>query len=257
MFFYFGKLAVLIFGPLGTVLILLLAALLLYRRPRLGRVILACGIVILWALSTDVVSQSLLRGLEYRVPGYTLENAPQEPVIIVLGGFMRSPSPAHKRGEFTEAGDRLMQGFRLYRAGKAPLILVSGGQVPMFGKSIMTESEAARSILEEWGVPESAILIETRSKNTAENARFSCELLAGRGIHRALLVTSASHMPRAAGVFRKAGLEVSPAPTDYLTGWPQPDLAFRLLPGPDALNNSAVALREYAGLLVYRLRGWA
>jgi uncharacterized SAM-binding protein YcdF (DUF218 family) len=178
-------------------------------------------------------------------------------VVIVLGGFMRTANAAHPRGEFNDAADRLMQAFRLYKAGKAPLILVSGGDVPMFGKGIQTESESARSILEEWGVPESAILVETRSKDTEENAFFSRELLAQRGIHRALLVTSASHMPRAFATFRKLGLDVLPSPADYSTGWPAGDLPFQFLPGPDALNDSARALREYVGLLVYRIRGWA
>ena len=64
-------------------------------------------------------------------------------------------------------------------------------------------------------------------------------------------------MPRAIAAFRKAGLEVSPSPTDYRTGWPEPDLPFRLLPDTEALHNSTDALREYIGLFVYRLRGWA
>ena len=123
---------------------------------------------------------------------------------------MRAPNATHKRGDFSDAMDRLLHGFRLYRAGKAPLILISGGHVPMFGMGTQTEAEAARSVLEEWGVPESAILVDTRSKNTVENGTFSRDLLASRGIHRALLVTSALHMPRAVAAFRKAGLEVEP-----------------------------------------------
>jgi uncharacterized SAM-binding protein YcdF (DUF218 family) len=257
MIFYFGKLAALVFGPLGLTLILLLIALWFYRGRAIGRWTLAFAFLILWSLSTRFISQSLLRGLENQIPGYTVETAPQAPVVIVLGGFMRTANAAHPRGEFNDAADRLMQAFRLYKAGKAPLILVSGGDVPMFGKGIQTESESARSILEEWGVPESAILVETRSKDTEENAFFSRELLAQRGIHRALLVTSASHMPRAFATFRKLGLDVLPSPADYSTGWPAGDLPFQFLPGPDALNDSARALREYVGLLVYRIRGWA
>ena len=76
MFFYFGKVATNLFGPLGVVILLLIAALLLYRRPRLGRSILAAAILILWAFSTHIVSQALLRGLETQVPGYSLERRP-------------------------------------------------------------------------------------------------------------------------------------------------------------------------------------
>jgi uncharacterized SAM-binding protein YcdF (DUF218 family) len=250
MIFYFGKIAGNLFGPLGLAIILIVTALFLIRKARVARILAIAGVAILWLFSTRLVSQALLGGLESRIPGFTVETAPQEPVVIVLGGFMRAPGGSRKHGELSEAGDRLLQAFRLYRAGKAPLILVSGGAVPMLGNSSETESEAARTILLEWGVPDAAILIEKRSKNTEENARFSCEMLASRGIKRALLVTSA------VGAFRKAGLEVSPSPTNYLTGWPQPDLPFRILPDTGALNDSTVALHEYIGLLIYRLRGW-
>src|SRR5260370_7247985 len=104
----------------------------------------------------------------------------------------------------------------------------------MWGAGIETEAEAARSVLEDWGVPESAILVETRSKNTAENGSFSRDLLASRGIHRALLVTSAYHMPRAVAAFRKAGLEVTPPPTHYMTACPHPPLPSRVLPAAQA-----------------------
>lgn len=256
MFFYFGKIAVLLFGPLGIAIILLLAALVLYRGSRWGRLILAGGILILWLFSTQLVSQAMLRGLEGQERVYSPDSAPREPAIIVLGGFLRPPTTIHKEGELTGGGDRLVEAFRLYHAGKAPLILVSGGDVPMFGKGAMTESEAARILLEEWGVPDSAILVESHSKNTVENARFSHDLLAARGIHTVLLVTSAYHMPRAAGVFRKTGLEVIPVAADHQTGWPEPDIPFRVLPETGALSDSATAFKEYIGLFVYRLRGW-
>jgi uncharacterized SAM-binding protein YcdF (DUF218 family) len=126
----------------------------------------------------------------------------------------------------------------------------------MLGKGSETEADAARTILLEWGVPDAAILVEKQSKSTMENARFSRDMLAVRGIKRALLVTSAAHMPRAVGVFRKAGLEVSPSPADFLTGWAQPDLPFRILPDPEALNQSNIALHEYVGSAIYRIRGW-
>src|SRR5581483_106464 len=239
MFFYFGKIADLIFGPVGIVLILMLAALIFYRRPRLGRILLACGIVGLWGLSASLTSDPLIRGLEYKLPGVTIENAPVEPVIIILGGFLNVPTKSRPHPAFMHAADRLVHGFRLYKAGKAPLILVSSGVVPMLGVGTQTESEAARTMLEEWGVPESAILVETRSASTHENAVFSAQMLAARGIHDALLVTSASHMPRAYACFRRAGLNVVAAPCDYLTGWAPPDAPFRILPTADNLKDSA------------------
>ena len=242
--------------PSGIVVVLLLVTLALFRRPRLARILLIVSVALLWVFSTRMFSEWTLRGLEDRIPSYTVDAAPQEPVIIVLGGFLRAPNELHKFPELDHAGDRLLHGFRLYHAGKAPLILITSGDIPAFGKGSETESEAARSVLELWGVPESAILVETRSRTTRENAVFTRDLLAARGIHRGLLVTSAAHMPRAAGCFRKIGFEVSPSAADYQTGWPERDLIFRIIPDPDGMYDTAGAFHEYFGLWAYRLRGW-
>jgi uncharacterized SAM-binding protein YcdF (DUF218 family) len=113
------------------------------------------------------------------------------------------------------------------------------------------------ALMQEWGVPAEAILVEDRSLNTRENALFSFELLRARQIRRILLVTSATHMPRAAAVFRKAGFEVIPAPADFVTGWTSLDLPLDWWPGADALEKSDQAIKEWLGLWIYRLRGWA
>ena len=256
MLFYLGKLAGYFAGPLGLAVILAIVAIFLWRRTRVARILLITGVAILRLFSSRIVSQALLLNLESQITGFTVENAPPQPVIIVLGGFLRSPSATRPRGELTEAGDRLITALRLFRAGKAPLILISGGDVPGLGTSAQTEAEAARVLLLDFGVPDNAILVEKQSKSTAENAAFSRDMLAPRGIKRALLVTSAAHMPRAVGVFRKVGIDVSPVPADFLTGWPQPDWPFQILPDPSALNDSQIALHEYVGLLMYRIRGW-
>ena len=112
-------------------------------------------------------------------------------------------------------------------------------------------------LLEEWGIPAAAIEVEEASINTRENALFSYRLLSARGIRKIVLVTSAMHMPRAAGAFRKAGFEVIPAPADFRTGWGAPNPVFLWLPNAGSLEHSQTALHEWLGLWTYRLRGWA
>ena len=109
----------------------------------------------------------------------------------------------------TNTSDRLLKAFRLYRAGKARLIVVSGGDNPLLAKA-RTEhhAEEMRNISEEWGVPDSAILVEDSSINTRENALFTRKLLADEGIQNIILVTSALHMCRAAATFRKVEFKV-------------------------------------------------
>ena len=113
------------------------------------------------------------------------------------------------------------------------------------------------ALLREWGVPQEAIVVEDRSLNTRENALFSLRILAARNIRRILLVTSASHMPRAAAAFRKAGFEVTPAPADFQTGWDPLDVPLEWWPNAHSLAYSDIALKEWLGLVLYRLRGWA
>ncbi len=258
MLFYLGKIASYLMAPLSVGLILLLLAFVFYRRRGLGRVLLFLGIVTLWAFSIRPVSQRLMYGLEYAVPGYTVETAPHADAIVVLGGLLHSPSATRKAPELEESSDRLMQALRLYHAGKAPLILVTSGTVAILeGKDVMNEAQAARQVLMEWGVPDSAIVVETQSQNTHENATETRKILDSRGLHNVLLVTSAYHMPRSVAVFRKEGVNVLPCPTDYRTGWGEPDRIFQYLPDPLAAEDTAEVVKERVGLLIYRLHGWA
>src|SRR5262249_13615944 len=113
------------------------------------------------------------------------------------------------------------------------------------------------ALLQEWGVPPEAILLEDRSLNTHENAVFSFQILTARQVRRILLVTSAMHMPRAVAAFRKAGFEVVPTPADFRTGWVPLNTPADAWPSADWLLSSELAIKEWIGLLVYKVRGWA
>jgi uncharacterized SAM-binding protein YcdF (DUF218 family) len=111
-------------------------------------------------------------------------------------------------------------------------------------------------LLEEWNIPSTAIQIEGRSINTHENAILSFQILAPLGIRKILLVTSAMHMPRAAGAFRKAGFEVIAAPADFHSGWGEGYFLEKWLPSAKSLVDSDTALYEWLGIAIYRLRRW-
>src|SRR5208283_2573709 len=159
----------------------------------------------------------------------------------------------HHNSGLINSSDRILHALRLYRAGKAPIVLCSGG-----GGRAAPEAMVMSRLLQEWGVPSEAILLEDQSLNTRENALLSYPVLSTRSIRHILLVTSAMHMQRAAAVFRKAGFEVTPAPADFRTGWGQGDGGFLdwlsgWLPQASNLQWSDKALTEWIGLLVYRL----
>jgi uncharacterized SAM-binding protein YcdF (DUF218 family) len=168
------------------------------------------------------------------------------------------PFGRHRQSGLIESSDRLLLAFRLYRAGKAPVIFCSGGNNPLGSPAAKApESAGMTGLLAEWGVPPGAIKAEGGSINTRENALITFQSLAPRGVRRIILVTSAMHMPRAAGAFRKAGFEVIAAPADFRTGWGEPNAISRWLPSAHNLVESQAAMHEWLGVLVYRLRGWA
>ena len=153
---------------------------------------------------------------------------------------------------------------RLYLAGRAPLLVLSGGRIT-WGQG-QTRSEAAdmAELAEALGVPTRAMVIEPDSLNTFENAAKTKVLLADRGIQRILLVTSAMHMPRALAIFKKQGFEVIPAPTDFhvvkdplnLETSTRQGRILSLMPQTENLHYLTRALKEYLGLGIYWLKGW-
>jgi uncharacterized SAM-binding protein YcdF (DUF218 family) len=117
-----------------------------------------------------------------------------------------------------------------------------------------TEAEFAARVLESFGIPYGRVLLEDRSRNTVENAVFSKAMAQPKPGERWLLVTSAFHLPRAMGIFRKAGFEVEAYPVDWRTrGWED---ALRPFPTMgEGLRRADIAVREWVGLLMYWLTG--
>ena len=241
--------------PFNLALLLLLAALLLIifgrRRSGVFTVFVAFVILVVCASPLPLV---LYRQHELRYPPVPISSSPTADVIVLLGGDVGLPVPP--RTESQLHGNRLLHAFRLFEASKAPLILVTGGNVfPQEGFS--AEATYSKAILAGWGVPDDAILTESKSRNTRQNALYSHQILSAQGIDRILLVTSAFHMPRAAAVFRHAGFEVMPSPSSVsVTDYRRPKL-LDWWPSLGNLGKAQALMRERLGIFVYRLRGWA
>jgi uncharacterized SAM-binding protein YcdF (DUF218 family) len=262
MFVFLSKLIPIFIYPLGLAVILLVAALLLHRSPRGQRITLVGALLILLIASNTWVAASLTRSLEWQY--LPLETYPPADVIVVLGGATHSAFAPRQIVEVNGAGDRLLYAAHLYHQGVAPRLLLSGGYIPWMNVSNAPAEDMAE-ILQMLGVPKEVLWRESESRNTYENALFTRQILAEQGIDRIVLVTSALHMPRAVGLFKKQGFEVTPAPADYnLTevDWQrlwEPNLTtqlFNLLPSVGNLSDTTTALKEYLGILTYRLRGW-
>ncbi len=240
--------------PLPVCLLLVCLGLLMRRRwPRSGLALCAFGLgwLLLWSL--PVPSSMLGRSLEQIYPQQAEMELPEVDAIVVLGGGVGRNS----WGINLWAGaDRVWFGARLYRAGRAPLVVLSGGRLEQLGMN-WREAPAMATFLHDLGVPEAAMLLESESGTTYQNAVYTEKLLRARGINRILLVTSALHMPRALATFRKLGIDAIPAPTDFEAEPPSGYWLLRWLPDADALDRSSRAMKEYLGMWIYRWRGWA
>lgn len=248
--FIISKFAIAIISPLGSALLggllALIAGLTGFRRLALALGVVS--LVWLWAWSLPVTSYAIRGHLENQNPPVPVAALPSAEAIVVLGGGTSPLQFGQTYPNLGPASDREWHGVRLYEAGKAPLVVLSGGHDAEYSAS--SSAEAMRRFMQALGVPDSALLLEPHSRNTTQNAHYTANLLGERGIEHILLVTSALHMPRSIALFEAQGFQVTPAATDHevrpLPGW-------RLwTPNTNALDGSSRALKEIVGRLVGR-----
>ena len=232
-------------NPVIVPLLLGLAAL-VWRKRWIGWVALGA----IWFEST--MSCVCLLGLPLERPYLATQAAealPSADAIVVLGGGIGKVDGMVYPDMFPSA-DRVWHAARLWKAGKAPKVVVSG----------CNDLAAAVPLLTDLGVPREAIVMDDESRNTYENSRFTEKLLVGEGGEGAaapsvLLVTSAWHMPRACGNFAKTSLRVIPAAADFVTynayyasrhwwDW--------VMPSPGNLDTTSFLFKEWLGRLARR-----
>ncbi len=253
MFYVLSKIFDLLFAPLtwGFVGLAISAwgALRGRRRVVVGASF-ATG-ALLFLFSMDPVSRSLL-GYGESVAPSTFDRTSTYDVVIVLGGFAGGPTrDAIGEVAYSEAVERMLATFTLLRDGRARQVLVSAG-----GTSRVIEADVIAEQLVTWGIDRSRIVTERASRNTHENAVESARLVGEHGWSKLLLVTSALHMPRAAGCFKEVGLAFDTLAVDFRAGDPAEGIE-RFLPRAGALAVSTDVLRELAGRIVYRARGYS
>jgi uncharacterized SAM-binding protein YcdF (DUF218 family) len=233
-----------------TILIGILGLFLLPTRlARTGLWLVVVSLIGLVILGFSPVGNMLMVPLETRFPPWhAARGAPDG--IIVLGGVIESSGPGNQI-MLNEGAERLAVVPDLARRYPNARILFSGGNAALIGDGSAEASAAAR-LLESFGISRDRLLLEDRSRTTLENAVFSKEIVEPKRGDRWLLVTSAYHMPRAIGVFRKVGFPVEPYPVDWRTHGAEDMMRpFAVISG--GLQRSDTAVHEWIGLLVYWL----
>lgn len=236
---YLTKLLTPFVYPLGAAILVgvIAFALSFTHWRRSARIFLAFALVALWIVATPALANWLNARLETQVPQVDLALLPQSDVVILLGGSQH----------------RILHALRIYRIGKAPLIVISGGNP---SGAVVSEAQQNADILAELGAPRSALVLESESRTTRENAVNIAAMFKEHGWRSGLLVTSGAHMPRALAAFQKVGLSVTPAATDLRSWTPRTVSLFDFMPNVEALAWTTSAIKEMIGLCVYRVRGW-
>jgi uncharacterized SAM-binding protein YcdF (DUF218 family) len=232
----------LLLPPAGPLILAMIGALLMWRRRRFGGVLLAGGLASLWLFSTPIVADAVSRLAEH-YPALDLSKPTNAHAIVILGGGEERDFAPEYLGPEADFGllERLSYGAYVARQTGLP-ILVSGAP---------SEAIAMRtSLARDFGV--ATRWVDNQSRDTYENARFSARMLIPEGITRIILVTSSTHLFRAAHEYQSAGFDVVPAPAGV---WAPREIGvFRLVPGPAALMRSNLAVYELIGEPVRRLQ---
>lgn len=242
-------------GPLtvASILFLLCWLSLLLHRKRLGFSFGVIGVIVLWAFSTEAMLRVLSKALAEDFPPVSAEAMPNADAIVILGGGIGRPTENNCYPELFVSSDRVWHAARLWKAGKAPIVVASGS----------SERIATVPFLRDLGVPEEVIAVDDVSRNTEENAKYTEALVCGR-VHprdgeskpKILLVTSAWHMRRSLLMFSRyaPNLEVVPAPADYeMIAYLRPRMSiWDFLPGAEPLFRNSYLFKEIIGYWGYR-----
>ena len=253
MFFVLSKLLGVFTFPSNIAILLGIFGLLLLptRLARIGRRLAFASLITLAILGLSPVGNVLFVPLEDRFPPWDATRGAPEG-IIVLGGVINASRPGNQI-TLNEGAERLAIIPDLARRYPDARILFSGGSSQLMGDGT-AEAAPAAQVLESFGIPRDRVILEDRSRNTVENAVFSKAIAQPKPGERWVLVTSAYHMPRAIGVFRKIGFPIEAYPVDWRTrGAEDMTLPFAVM--SEGLQRSDIAVHEWIGLLVYWLTG--
>lgn len=221
------------------------------RRSALAS--LSAGMIILVIFGYLPTGSFILAPLENRFPVVDLQTAEAPHGIIVLGGSVGAGMPAARgtRIELNEAGERLAMTAVLARRFPDARLIMSGGDAAVLFPLDVREGDYMKRGLEDLGIDGNRIEVDRVSRNTEENAIETLRIIAEDRDKVWWLVTSAYHMPRSIGCFRRLGLDPVAFPVDFRT---YPDV--QIWPGrvvSDGLKRSDRAIHEWFGLLSYRL----
>lgn len=255
MFFVLSKTLGLMLLPTNFLIGLgVLGAILLATRfASLGRRLMVASVVLLAICGFSPLGKLLLYPLESRFPPWDSARGAPDGIIVLGGSVDPDLSLAHGAAVVRSSADRIIAAAALAHRYPNARVIFSGGS-PNLISNDAREADFASALFESLGLSKARLMMERHSRNTQENAELSKTLAAPKDGERWLLVTSAFHMPRAIGLFQKAGFDVEACPVDWRVG-ERADLLMFSAGALDGLGRTDIAIREWLGLIAYRTTG--
>ena len=229
------------------------AILMATRFASLGRKLVVASVVLLAICGFSPLGNLLLYPLESRFPPWDAARGAPHGIIVLGGSIDADLSATHGAAIVRSSADRIIAAAALAHRYPNARVIFSGGSANLASNDAR-EADYAGAVFESLGISKARLIMERRSRNTQENAEFSKTLAAPKDGERWLLVTSAFHMPRSVGLFRKAGFDVEVYPVGWRVGERADLLTFSTL-ALDGLGRTDVAMREWMGLVAYRATG--
>ena len=248
--FLFKKLVTPFILPPGLFILALILSgifLIFWHRRKIGIFNLVVGLLF-WIVCSAPFSNFLMSGLEsdFQIP----QNVKGDVIVLLGGGSIDNVPDFSGYGIPTDGMiGRIVTAVRLQKYLNIPII-VSGGKVH---KSRSSEALIAKRFLVDLGVDEGQIVIEEKSRDTYENAKYTREICLRNGYNNPILVTSASHLKRSLLSFRKLGIDITPYPANFRSKGVKNNLFYSFLPRASSLMTTSGALHEYLGILFYNL----
>ena len=227
-------------------------------KQKTGKILVSAGLIILTLFSCSVIANKLLRPLEKKYDSFEMKGSSSvskiedesaiKYVVVLGGGHTSDPELPLISQIGRNSLVRLMEGIRIYRKYPGVKLILSGGRV----FDPVPEADTMARVAMEIGVPENDIILESKSKDTKDQAKIIKSII---GSEPFVLVTSASHMPRSMAMFRKLGMSPIPSPIGHRVRGGQGLSPHSFFLGTGNLRKAELAVHEYLGLTWSKLMG--
>lgn len=251
MFFIISKLISFLISPFNIAILIIAGGIIIkrYRKKLLGTAIL-----ILILFSNPLLLRLTIQAWEDAPRPLPVQSAECR-YVVVLGGMSSHHQPTG-RVRFAQSADRLMQSMMICQQNTVEKLIISGGTANIL-LAQRPESDVLKEFLTQWHLPDSLLAIESRSRNTHENALYTSQLFDSLNIEkRIMLVTSAWHMPRAKRCFEKQGFHVTPIGADAMWPFEAITVGDVLIPSSGTLMSWDLLTKEWVGIIIYKLKGY-